>query len=173
MTIADKSPLLFHVKHLRKEYIIMDITLYLNRSQRNVVNKVLSHEKTLSDVFLLEECEVLKPTLIFAKTDDTIFDTYNYVFIPKFNRYYYATIELLDAERYRLTCDVDVLMSFKDDIYGASVEYSRSTQNNNKLVPDTQILNSVKKIQTIREFKNHEFLSVISADNISMMLVTL
>lgn len=151
----------------------MDITLYLNKSQRNVVNKALSHEKTLSDVFLLEECDVIKPSLIFAKTDDTIFDTYNYVFIPKFNRYYYATIELLDAERYRLSCEVDVLMSFKSDVYNASVEYARCSVNTNPLVPDSLILNSVRKIQTIRKFENSEFLSQVNADNISMMFITL
>lgn len=151
----------------------MDITLFMNTSQRNVVNKQLSHEKTIKNVFLLEECDVIKPSLIFTKTDDTIFDTYNYVFIPKFNRYYYGTIKLLDGERYQMNCEVDVLMSFKSDIYNASVEYARCSVNTNPLVPDSLILNSVRKIQTIRKFENSEFLFQVNADNISMMFITL
>lgn len=153
----------------------MDITLYLNKSQRNVVNKALSHEKTLSDVFLLEECDVIKPSLIFAKTDDTIFDTYNYAFIPKFNRYYYCTIRLLDGERYQMNCEVDVLMSFKDDILRSEIVATRSGDITkwNKLIRDDKIKNLCRSTKVIRKLSGGEFLSLITPNSHSVIINTI
>lgn len=153
----------------------MDITLYLNRSQRNVMNKVLSHEKILSNVFLLETCDVIKPTLIFAKVDDTIFDTYNYVFIPNFNRYYYASIEMIDGERYQLTCEVDVLMSFKDDILNSEIVATRSGDITkwNKLIRDDRVKNLCRSNKIIRKLSGGEFLRLITPNSHSVIINTI
>lgn len=153
----------------------MDITLFMNTSQHNVVNKQLSHEKTIENVFLLEECDVIKPSLIFAKTDDTIFDTYNYVFIPKFNRYYYGTIRLLDGERYQMNCEVDVLMSFKNDILNSEIIPQRTgtISKVNKFIVDERVKNSTRANVIIRKFENYDFLTEINPTNYSTILTVL
>lgn len=69
---------------------------------------------------LTEECDILNPSILIS-TDydypDSVFSA-NYVYIEKFKRYYYITkITSVRTNLWRVDLHVDVLYSYKDDIY--------------------------------------------------------
>lgn len=84
----------------------MNILLYKNTSDNNVVNKNLLNEKSV-EVTLKDNCSLINPIFIL---NGTLTD-YNYLYCQKFNRYYYITnIEYIRNQSI-ITCKSDVLKS--------------------------------------------------------------
>lgn len=165
---------MFRVKQLCGGCIIMNIALYQNNSDYRCVNKELSNEKSVDGVYLLETTDIVTPSFIILRTDDTLFSVYNYVSAPSFNRFYFIKgIKLLDAERIQIDCEVDVLMSFKSDIMEMEIIPDRSAINYNVLIPDSKVKNSTMKTQLIRKMNNSEFFDLVSSENISTSIITM
>lgn len=96
----------------------MDIILYQTTSERERVNKDLSSSLPLSG-YLRGECSVTNPSFNIEVTNPS---DYNYCYIPDFGRYYYITnIVSVRTNIWRIDCNVDVLMSFKDAILNLDV----------------------------------------------------
>lgn len=96
----------------------MDIILYQTTSERERINKDLSSSLPLSG-YLRGECSVTNPSFNIEVTNPS---DYNYCYIPDFGRYYYITnIVSVRTNIWRIDCDVDVLMSFKDAILNLDV----------------------------------------------------
>jgi hypothetical protein len=102
----------------------MEITLYVNNSERQALNKSLSQGFQIMGS-LRHETSVIKPNILIEATNPTGF---NYCYIPQFGRYYF--IENLTSIRtnlWRMECSVDVLMSFRDAILNLNVIVSDNT----------------------------------------------
>jgi hypothetical protein len=110
----------------------MDIILYTNVSPPNTVNKKNKNGQKISDknqgtlvenVRFIEDgsLDMLNPSLLLQLTND-IEDVvkYNYVKIPKYDRFYYIDKVSTEGGLIRLDCRVDVLMSHKKDILRSS-----------------------------------------------------
>lgn len=96
----------------------MDIILYQTTSERERINKDLSSSLPLSG-YLRGECSVTNPSFNIEVTNPS---DYNYCYIQDFGRYYYITnIVSVRTNIWRIDCDVDVLMSFKDAILNLDV----------------------------------------------------
>lgn len=96
----------------------MNIILYQTTSERERINKDLSSSLSLSGA-LRGECSVTNPSFNIEVTNPS---DYNYCYIPDFGRYYYITnIVSVRTNIWRIDCDVDVLMSFKDAILNLEV----------------------------------------------------
>lgn len=96
----------------------MNIILYQTTSERERINKDLSSSLPLSGA-LRGECSVTNPSFNIEVTNPS---DYNYCFIPHFGRYYYITnIVSVRTNIWRIDCDVDVLMSFKNAILNLDV----------------------------------------------------
>ena len=92
----------------------MEVILYKNSSENNVIGKSLAQIKSV-ECNLKNDVSVINPTFVLSYTD-SILDS-NYCFIPKFNRYYFIDeIIPITADRIIIKCKVDVLESFKNDI---------------------------------------------------------
>lgn len=89
----------------------MDATFYTNTSAENVLNKSLNEIKSVK-YQVYEPFNILHPVLIL-KRDDALLNC-NYVYIPKFERYYFATIEIQKGNQMIASCDVDALESWKN-----------------------------------------------------------
>lgn len=91
----------------------MNIILYHNSSPNNKVDKSLSSETTLTGN-LRDESNVINPEVLVESSTPLSF---NYVYIPAFHRYYYIRdIVAFRTNLWLLKLDVDVLMSFKNEI---------------------------------------------------------
>ena len=111
----------------------MQIILYNNLSEENVLNKTLTNEVIINGA--LRDATSVKNPVITIEYPGTI-TGFNYCYIPDFGRYYY--ISDISAVRYglwALTMRVDVLMSFKDDINNAQIiiDHSTDTMTSNYL----------------------------------------
>ncbi len=89
----------------------MNVTFYRNLSNHNVVNKRLEEINTLSFTFK-ENSNIINPSLILKN-----YVGGNYCYIDELERYYYVKdIDLLGKGLFKVNCEIDVLMSYKDDI---------------------------------------------------------
>lgn len=130
---------------------------YNTNDSNNTINKVLTFIADI-DVKFKEDVNVYSPS-IMLKYDDLI--DFNYIFIEKFNRYYFVeNVEVQPNRIYRISLKCDVLMSFKDDIlnsYGNIVSqtnyndyynfnYSSEVRKESNIYNSDMILNDDKQI---------------------------
>lgn len=91
----------------------MNISLYKCRSEKQKLNKTLAAEKEFTG-YLKDGCSVIKPVFMI---EDTNLSLYNYAYISEFHRYYFISdIIAVRTGLWELHLDVDVLMSFQNDI---------------------------------------------------------
>ena len=132
----------------------MEIKLYKNLSENNVIGKTLTQIKSV-EANLKNDVSVINPTLILHYTED-ILDS-NYCFIPKFNRYYFIDeIVPITGDRCIVKCRVDVLESFKEDIKSLTVilDKTQSIYKSNKYLDDGSFVVENKDFNTIYNFPN-------------------
>lgn len=123
----------------------MVVTFYSNNSPEIMLNKTLSTPKQIN-VSLKADCSIINPVLIVTGVDYT----YNYVYIPMFNRYYFIdSVITLNQNTTEIGCRVDPLMSFKNDILAATGIVERNENQFIKYITDNKytVLN-YERIQT-------------------------
>lgn len=132
----------------------MEIKLYKNLSENNVIGKTLTQIKSV-EANLKNDVSVINPTLVLNYTANILES--NYCFIPKFNRYYFIDeIIPITGDRCIVKCRVDVLESFKDDIKSLTVilDKSQSIYKSNKYLDDGSFIVENKDFNTIHNFPN-------------------
>ena len=132
----------------------MEIKLYKNLSENNVIGKTLTQIKSV-EANLKNDVSVINPTLVLNYTVN-ILDS-NYCFIPKFNRYYFIDeIVPITGDRCIVKCRVDVLESFKEDIKSLTVilDKTQSIYKSNKYLDDGSFVVENKDFNTIYNFPN-------------------
>lgn len=111
---------------------------YINSSDHIVVNKRLTLYTRDDFCSIIEDTNISTPVLKLSK--DINPHNYNYVYIPEFNRYYYAEEPPeYKAGFYTIKLKVDVLMSFRESFLEEDVVIDRSESNYNLYLPDEQI----------------------------------
>ena len=132
----------------------MEIKLYKNLSENNVIGKTLTQIKSV-EANLKNDVSVINPTFILYYTDNILQS--NYCFIPKFNRYYFIDeIVPITGDRCIVKCRVDVLESFKEDIKSLTVilDKAQSIYKSNKYLDDGSFVVENKDFNTIYNFTN-------------------
>ena len=124
--------------------ISLDITLYYNHSENNVINKDIASAHLFSGT-LKDETSITNP-VIMIESDATIIN-YNYARIPDFARYYFITdITSVRYGLWRVTMRCDVLESFADDILASTCILDHSTDTGTN-----EYLNSETWVSTVRD----------------------
>lgn len=96
----------------------MQITLYVNSSERQAINKTISNGLTLLGS-LRNESSIINPIILIEIENPS---SYNYAYIPEFGRYYFITdMVSVRTDLWRISMNVDVLMSFAFDILNLDV----------------------------------------------------
>ena len=114
----------------------MIINFYNSKIKKNEINKTLGNPivKTCS----LKNGSSIEDPVLYMEHDASLFAC-NYVYIPDFGRYYFvAGRELVEHTEY-ITCHVDVLKTFADDIKASKGTATRSNFYNRN-IPDTMAL---------------------------------
>lgn len=130
----------------------MEIRLYNNTSDTNVVDKTINNEYTITGT-LRDVSNMKTPSIVIQHTG--VFQ-YNYAYIPEFNRYYYIN-EVVTVRtgllNIMLTCDV--LMSFKSDIRNSTAVIIESTDTDVSNYLDNDVwVSLVKDFTDIINFPN-------------------
>ena len=115
-----------------------EIHTYKSSAEQNRVDKTnfLTADMIISGV-LREASSLIHPSITF--TSDII-PTFNYVYIPIFNRYYYVTdITSIKNKLWQMSLTVDVLMTYKEALSACTGYIDRNENEYNGLIPDGMI----------------------------------
>ena len=123
----------------------ISIILYNNTSERNAVNKNIS--EVLSDTIVVkDEMSIFTPVFLLNTTTDIT--GCNYAKVK--DRYYYARITLMSGNLYKIECECDRLMTFRDAIKQQTGLIKRNMTQYNRYLPDERIkLNAYESIKTL------------------------
>lgn len=132
----------------------MDILLYTNNSDNNVLNKDIVFQKQIVCYANKENIDILSPDILLSYIDIKALNV-NYCYIKELNRYYYINSYKYEKNHLlKLTLQTDVLMTFRDNILLSSgvVKNTKNIQNYNS---NFEVLDtSTEKIIT---FENNLF----------------
>ena len=113
----------------------MKIILYNTKSENNKINKSLTNKKEFTGN-LRQQSGVINPVVTIEAEN---LSQYNYLYIEEWKRYYFIKEATCIRENmWQLSCDVDVLMSFRNDILNlnAIVDKSQNAGVYNKYIND-------------------------------------
>ena len=138
----------------------MALTFYRYFGDSRKLNKVMPKDpepKTVSTYKLKDDCSVFNPTFIIAydsklsPNDATRWA--NYLVDDSVNRYYFIRdIVRKPNGTLEITCEEDVLMTFKSQIGGLKVIINRSTQGGSDYIPDDKYSMDVRETITTYPF---------------------
>lgn len=144
----------------------MKINFYNCLDDYNKLNKTLSN-KTELDIVLKERNNFINPSIILKNQIPNF--SYNYCFIPGFNRYYFIeNIEILSNNLILLSLKIDVLMTYKNDINNSFVTIAESSEilNENKLNYDSEDIENITKIDLNNPFTGNSDILITVNGNV-------
>lgn len=113
------------------------ITLGTTTSDKRALHKNFSG--TDITVQLKQPCDILNP--VFVVSYDAGLVGANYCYCPELRRYYFVTnIVLSTGHKMEISCAVDVLMSYRDEISAIRCVVTRQQNSGLTLVPDSNIV---------------------------------
>lgn len=115
----------------------MTVNLYTTNSNPKALTKDLTMIGQARVISPTAQVSVLSPVLVIAHSDALL--PCNYVYFPKFGRYYFCTVSTDIAGRIILTCKVDYLMSWADYIKSCPANIIRAEQAGVNYVVDRQL----------------------------------
>lgn len=123
--------------------------LYNNSSSPETLKKRLE-EIASKDISQYDVLDIEEPTLLLSDQDISDLKDCNYLYIEELGRFYYCVPTLLSDGMYQLTCNVDPLMSFSDDILLLEAVVDKQQYDNNMYYDDGSfITESRENIQVV------------------------
>ena len=106
----------------------MKLKIYNNNSNNNVINKNITLVNEI-DFNLKVDNSILQPILILKN-----YKGGNYCYIDEFKRYYFINdVRLLNGGLYELNLNVDVLMTYKNEIMNNPITTRKVIKLNNEI----------------------------------------
>lgn len=139
----------------------MEIIFYKSTAEKNILNKI----PYLTEYFrcngvLKEGTSIINPLILidFNLQEHQDIFTPNYCYIPKFHRYYYIEdITSLYLNFYQVRMKVDVLTTYKTNIYGLSGMIKRNEFVYNPDLVDEKMIQEIDYQVDIQEYSNSLF----------------
>lgn len=115
----------------------MIATLYKNHSDERYVSKDLSSIGTYNNLVFKDDEDLVTPT--FKVTDSNFSEECNYIYVRELGRYYYIRSRRFSRQCLFLECQVDVLMSFRNEIHDMTGIISRNERLYNLYLNDDKM----------------------------------
>ena len=129
----------------------MNVKLYINESNNNVLNKKITLISEVN-ILLKYDVDIYKPII---KIKSPLLNNCNYVYIEDFKRYYYITNKKsINTDVIELSLKCDVLMSFKNDIINSKALIIKSENLINDYINSDIYVNDVREKTHVINFKN-------------------
>lgn len=133
----------------------MEVLFYYNESDNRTINKNITPSDGVSFVGVPRgDISVMNPVVRF-ESDEIL--RFNYAKIPELQRFYYIKDRTIFREGvWDITFDVDVLMSFRNDILhlNAIVDKQSLPQNGDEYIDDGSLVTENVMFQTVYNFPN-------------------
>lgn len=114
----------------------MQVIFYNNRSDSRKLSKSITQLSSVN-CQLKDTCSLLNPSLIISHGALSAYATCNYMYIPDFKRYYYASVSALTGDMLEVRGEVDVLMSFASGIRALQCTILRQERVYNPYIVDS------------------------------------
>ena len=135
----------------------MRIILYKITDPNNKINKSIGEEWVMDGSLREGNVDVLYPEIILADHNmGSPITQYNYAYIPEFERYYFVEeMSSIRTNIWRAKLNVDVLMTYKNEILSQQVIVDKQ-QNNfyNKYLDDGDWICTNKTFVHVKQFPN-------------------
>lgn len=115
----------------------MNIVLYNNKSPNNSIAKSLETIATYSDCIIKETTDLYNITVILNYVNNM--RDANYLFISELNRYYYIDNFEMANGRVILSCHIDVLMTYRNEIEKCKIVVKRNENESYSYLSDTEL----------------------------------
>lgn len=171
-SISIYNDITFYPAYIR--YVVpsttFNIELYQNSAEVNRVDK----EEYLTPVgsligALREECSMLTPSIVYQSES---VPTFNYVYIPIFNRYYFVTsLSSVSKNIWRMELNCDVLMTYKNEILLLKGVIGRQEIYFNPLLVDNELPTQNNPIVEIIDIPSDAFNTQASAEHNFLLTV--
>lgn len=133
----------------------MNITIYENRSENNVLDKSITRLGSTQSGTLREDCSIIDPVIRIESFTDFDIKRANYAYIPDFNRYYYINNIICKSDKiFELHMHVDVLKTYASGIRGNTAIISRQETDYNLYLQDGVFKTYANPHFEIRQFPN-------------------
>lgn len=121
---------------------------YNNKSDSRYLNKTIELKYDNIPLEILTPSSVIRPTLKISS--GLIGQNVNYVYVSDLERYYYIRNWNMENGYVTLECEVDVLMTYKDEIIEKNCIAKRSENRYNLYLPDDKFkMYNYPKVQTL------------------------
>lgn len=125
----------------------MRLLTYKNLSGNDVVIKKITLLNKYEEIFLKEDCDMLTPIFQISQDELENSQDINYVYVPKFGRYYFAHVKAVTGGIFEIICEIDVLRSFASDIRNSTQLVTRQEKKiSNYLIDNLRILNANNEV---------------------------
>ncbi len=128
----------------------MQAIFYENKSDKRYLNKTIEAKYSNIPIEVLNPSSVVRPTL--KVSSGLIGQSVNYLYVEELERYYYINDWIMENGFIRLECEVDVLMSFKDEIKNRNVIVNRQESKYNLYLEDSKYKVQNRTAILTREF---------------------
>lgn len=117
----------------------MILNFYTNTSEIRKIKKNIGSVIFSADAEIFEDCSINECR--FRLAYNSIIAACNYVHVPSLNRYYYIRdVIFTNAGQMIVTCFIDVLMSYKNQILSKDLLVSKYEYAGLSTIPDTNII---------------------------------
>ena len=129
----------------------MEIKLYISSDETNKIDKTITNEIVLTGT-IKDETSVINPIILIEADNLT---QYNYCYIPLFKRYYFIKdITVVRNNLFRLFLDIDVLMSYKDEILNLDCIVNKQENYSTPYINDNSRIYENRNFTSIINFRN-------------------
>jgi hypothetical protein len=147
-----------------------NIELYQNSAEVNRVDKG-QHLAPVGSLVgaLREECSMLTPSIVYQSEN---VPTFNYVYIPIFNRYYFVTsLSSVSKNVWRMELNCDVLMTYKNEILLLQGVIGRQEIDFNPLLVDNELPTQNNPIVEVIDIPSDAFNTQASTEHNFLLTV--
>lgn len=124
-------------------YIVADDT---NAAYKNKTNQYIMVGTIQQDIDLLNPVIIIDTSVDLTK--------YNYIYISCLERYYFCKVSLLYGGRYEVTCNVDALSTFIDELVNIPCIIDKEQPHNDLYINDGTYVQGNKNYTTITNYNN-------------------
>lgn len=150
---------------------MFDLRFYKCKDKENIINKTKSDEIVLRGL-LKEPSSIYNPSITIKMNSDILTENYNYVQIPRFNRFYFIEDIVINDTFMIMSLRCDVLESFKTDILESTQIIDRQENDFDlKIVDNYVVIKPNKKFQ-VKKFPLQPFQTDNIVDDMRIYTLT-
>lgn len=106
----------------------MKMQLFINQSDDNTINKKLLLVDVI-DVMLKRDVDIIRPDIVLQVDKIPRINEVNYCYFDDLERYYFVkNVSSLNSKIVKVSCEVDVLESFKNDILNSGCTFKKRVE---------------------------------------------